>query len=105
MTDISDLVARLRETADPTSIYADLPWWWNCPEKGGPGPLLREAADALEKSVEPAFCCDREKTRGPNVSGKMVCPIHCSKCSHERKFEDYFDFCSECQFGDPCYRK
>ncbi len=141
MTDISDLVARLREAADPT-IDNDNPWWWDCPDKGGPAQLLRDAADAFESpnmidlalyalmniqkdhvndiehlhevfetlkamktKAEAPPCCDVEKTRGPNVSGEMVCPIHCSKCGHERKFEDYFDFCSECQFGDPCYRK
>jgi len=47
MSDISDLVSRLREAADPT-IYNDNPWWWDCPEKGGPAPLLREAADAFD---------------------------------------------------------
>ncbi len=34
--------------------------------------------------------------------GKMVCPIHCSKCGHNRKFEDYLDFCRVCHVGDPC---
>ncbi len=47
-------------------------------------------------------CCDREKTRGPNVLGDMVCPSHCSRCGHERRAEDYLGFCSECQEGEPC---
>lgn len=47
MTDISDLVSRLREAADPT-IDTDNPWWWNSPETGGPAGLLRDAADAFE---------------------------------------------------------
>lgn len=49
-------------------------------------------------------CCDTEKTRGPNTEGKLVCPIHCSKCGHARQYEDYYDFCSECRAGDPCSR-
>ncbi len=47
MSDISDLVARLREAADPTTDI-NVPWWWNCPEKGGPAGLLRDAADVFE---------------------------------------------------------
>ncbi len=47
-------------------------------------------------------CCNTEKTRGPNDEGKMVCPIHCSKCGHDRKFETYLGFCSTCGVGDPC---
>lgn len=42
-------------------------------------------------------CCDRPKTRGPNISGQMVCPVHCSQCGHDRnKYEDYLGFCSAC---------
>ncbi len=48
-------------------------------------------------------CCDADKTRGPNTSGEMVCPIHCSKCGHERRYEDYLDFCELCDEGDPCH--
>jgi hypothetical protein len=43
-----NLIARLREQAD---WQPDSPWWWDAPEKGGPGGptgILREAADALE---------------------------------------------------------
>lgn len=47
-------------------------------------------------------CCDAPKTRGPNTSGEMTCPIHCSKCGHDRKYEDYLDFCFMCKKGDPC---
>ncbi len=47
-------------------------------------------------------CCETEKTRGPNTDGKMVCPIHCSKCGHSRIYEDYCDFCSKCLVDDPC---
>lgn len=46
--------------------------------------------------------CGLAKTRGPNTSGEMVCPVHCSKCGHDRKFEDYLDFCSECKQTEPC---
>lgn len=46
--------------------------------------------------------CGLVKTRGPNTAGEMVCPIHCSKCGHDRKFEDHLDYCSECGTGDPC---
>ncbi len=38
--DISGLVAQLREAADPTSIFYDRPWWWDCPDRGGPSQLL-----------------------------------------------------------------
>ncbi len=48
--DLSDLVCRLREAADP-SIYDDTPWWWDCPERGGPAQLLREAADVIEERM------------------------------------------------------
>lgn len=47
-------------------------------------------------------CCDRPKTRGPNVYDEMVCPVHCSKCGHDRKYEDYLDFCLLCEHGGPC---
>lgn len=46
---MTDLVTRLREAADPTSPYVDTPWWWDSPDKGGPAPLLREAAAELER--------------------------------------------------------
>lgn len=46
---MSDLPERLREAADPTSPYRDVPWWWDVPDRGGPALLLREAADDLER--------------------------------------------------------
>ncbi len=47
-------------------------------------------------------CCGAEKTRGPNVYGFLTCPIHCSKCGHDRKYEDHLDFCWECKITGPC---
>ena len=46
-------------------------------------------------------CCDRPRTRR-NTNGQMVCPVHCSKCGHDRKHEDYLDYCTKCRPGDPC---
>jgi hypothetical protein len=54
------------------------------------------------KAAEATSCCDLPKTRGPNTNGQMVCPVHCSKCGHDRTREDYLDFCSACRPGDPC---
>jgi hypothetical protein len=54
------------------------------------------------KAMTQTNCCDRPKTRGPNTHGQMVCPVHCSKCGHDRKHEDYLDYCTECRPGDPC---
>jgi hypothetical protein len=48
------------------------------------------------------MCCNLNKTRGPNTDGKMVCPVHCSKCGHKRKYEGSYNFCSLCRAGDPC---
>jgi hypothetical protein len=45
---MADLVSRLRGAADSTDLdFADPPWWWDVPERGGPAPLLREAADEI----------------------------------------------------------
>ncbi len=58
--DLADLVARLREAADPTSNYDDTPWWWDCPDRGGPAQLLREAANAIEEIRKHQRVVDRE---------------------------------------------
>lgn len=47
-------------------------------------------------------CCDRKRIRGPNNAGEMVCPVHCSKCGHERKYETYLGFCNACHAGGAC---
>lgn len=48
-------------------------------------------------------CCNLPKTRGPNTVGEMVCPVHCSKCGHDRKEENHIDICVACVVeGGPC---
>jgi hypothetical protein len=37
------LVARLLELADND----EAPWWWDVPERRGPGPILKEAAKRI----------------------------------------------------------
>lgn len=49
-------------------------------------------------------CCDLPKTR-VNKDLEMVCPVHCSKCGHDRKYEDHLDFCSLCYPDGPCVMK
>ncbi len=63
-----------------------------------PVPVKEEAKVVFDTRM----CCNLNKTRGPNTDGKMVCPVHCSKCGHERIYEDYCDFCSRCLVDDPC---
>jgi hypothetical protein len=47
--------------------------------------------------------CNEPMTRTGSLSGQMVCEVHCSKCGHDRVFEDYLDFCSICdRDGGPC---
>ncbi len=58
--------------------------------------------EEIKTTPKTTSCCNAEKTRGPNNKGKMVCPIHCSKCEHDRKFETYLGFCSTCGVGDSC---
>lgn len=67
--------------------------------------LGEENLRRLYKLEPTEFCdiCKRAKTRGPNTEGKMVCPVHCSRCGHDRNKEDYLDFCNECTPGEPCY--
>jgi hypothetical protein len=48
---LSDLVIKLREAADPNSIFYDRPWWWDCSDRGGPSQLLFEAANAIEERI------------------------------------------------------
>jgi hypothetical protein len=43
---MSDLAGRLRAAADGGP---DSAWWWDSPDRGGPGPLLEEAAEAVER--------------------------------------------------------
>jgi hypothetical protein len=62
-----------------------------------PVPVKEKVTDISKRQ-----CCNLNKTRGPNTDGKMVCPIHCSKCGHNRKYEGSYDFCSLCRIGDPC---
>ncbi len=48
---LSDLVTKLREAANVESIVYDRPWWWDCPDRGGPSQLLFEAANAIEERI------------------------------------------------------
>jgi len=47
--------------------------------------------------------CGETTTRTGSTTGRLVCEVHCSKCGHDRKFEDHLDFCSICERDNgPC---
>lgn len=53
-----------------------------------------------ESEVMPCFCGGPSE-RGPNALNQMVCNVHCSKCKHDRFYEDHNDFCSICTSSAP----
>lgn len=77
-----------------------LRWWKCCPSHTNPN----DRDDVVCSS------CAKEKHPGidePNIPlhtiNDMLKSNDCNKCGHDRKFEDYLGFCSECKPGDPCY--
>lgn len=66
--------------------------------------LMRTPEPHITRIATLCTYCGRRKVNRHSTTGQLVCPVHCSKCGHDRRYEDHLDFCSQCGPDDACYR-